>query len=97
MYLIHVRLRRLADGEPAQEMAREILATAAPGEAVEHVTVHRVSGRETVVGLFLRVRSLAVAEETAAAVCRRALSRHPAWGFVAVSCGAVLVWSLLES
>ncbi|MET9675835.1 hypothetical protein ABZY68_22465 [Streptomyces sp. NPDC006482] len=96
MYLIHVRLCRLVDGEPDQEMAREILAAAVPGEGVEHATVHRLSGREAVVGLFLRVESLVAAEKTAAAVCARALSRHPAWGFVAVSCDAVLVWSFLE-
>ncbi|MFJ4340883.1 hypothetical protein [Streptomyces sp. NPDC088915] len=96
MYLIHVRLRRPVDGEPAPEAAREILATVAPDDGVEHVTVHHVSGREAVVGLFVRAESLAVAEEAAAAVCSRALSLRPAWGYVTVSCGAVLVWPLLE-
>ncbi|WP_406063243.1 hypothetical protein OG462_32860 [Streptomyces sp. NBC_01077] len=96
MHLIHVGLCGPVHAEPAREMAREILAAAEPVEGVEHVVVHHVSYREAVVGLFLRVESLAVAEETAAAVCARALSRHPGWGYAAVSCDAVLVWPLLD-
>ncbi|MFF9501365.1 hypothetical protein [Streptomyces sp. NPDC014656] len=91
MYLVHVWLCRAVDGAPSRELAREFRAAAAPDEGVEHAVVHHVSGRETVVGLFLRRESLAAAERAAAAVCARVLIRHASWGFEAVSCEAVLM------
>ncbi|MFH8728059.1 hypothetical protein [Streptomyces termitum] len=96
MYLIHVRLCRPADGEPLAEMPGKILAEALPGEGVEHATVHVLSGREVVVGLFLRLDGLAVAEETALAVCSRVLDRHATGGFVVVSASAVPIWPFLD-
>jgi len=53
-------------------------------------------GRETVVGLFLRLDGLAAAERAAAAVCARVLDRHAAWGFAPVSCEAVLIMPVPE-
>ncbi|MER5739942.1 MULTISPECIES: hypothetical protein [unclassified Streptomyces] len=91
MYLVHVWLRRAVEGTVPRELAREFRDEAAGDEGVEHAVVHPVSGRETVVGLFLRLESLAAAERAAAAVCARVLDRHAAWGYEAVSCEVTLM------
>ncbi|MFE4590753.1 hypothetical protein [Streptomyces laurentii] len=62
------------------------------GEGLEHVSVHSDAAGGPVVGLYLTAPSLAVAERSALAVCRRALSAHTELeGFAVVSCGAVMV------
>ncbi|MFJ6408483.1 hypothetical protein ACIQK9_23480 [Streptomyces hydrogenans] len=96
MYLVHVWLCRAVEGVPPRELAEEFRAAAAPDEGVEHAVAHHVSGRETVVGLFLRLDGLAAAERAAAAVCARVLDRHAAWGFAPISCEAVLIMPALE-
>ncbi|MFH9958342.1 hypothetical protein ACH4OX_29535 [Streptomyces roseolus] len=96
MYLVHARLRRPADNEPFPWPARAFLAAAAPEEGMEHATVHHLSDREAVVGLFVRLGTLAASERAAAALCARVLSTRQAADYALVSCEAVLVWPFVE-
>ncbi|MCX5206317.1 hypothetical protein OG897_33540 [Streptomyces sp. NBC_00237] len=92
MYLVHARLRAPDGAELSAERVPLFMCCGRDGEGLEHVSVHSDAVGGPVVGLYLTAPSLAVAEHSALAVCRRALSAHTELaGFAVVACGAVLV------
>ncbi|MGW7452501.1 hypothetical protein [Streptomyces sp. NPDC054787] len=102
MYLVHVRLRAPDQTSLPPDAAQLFLGCALDGEGLEHVSAHGDAVGGPVVGFYLTAPSLALAEQTASALCRRTLLAHAslaAWAVV--SLGAALVpqhWnSLLQS
>ena len=93
MHLIQARLGpESAAASLPDDAARLFASCARPDDGVEHVVVHRDHAFRPVVGLFMACPSLAVAEERAMEVCRRAISSHDALRGVSIeTLGAVLV------
>ncbi|MFH8837193.1 hypothetical protein [Streptomyces sp. NPDC017868] len=92
MYLVHARLRGSDGATLSAETVPLFMCCSRDGEGLEHASVHSDADGSPVVGLYLTAPSLSVAELSAFAICRRALSAHPELkGFTVVSCGAVLV------
>lgn len=77
MYLVHVQLRPPAGRRLPDHVAGLVAGCIAPDEAVEHVTFHPEAVGGPVVGLFLLSTRLDEAEQTASAVCERAIATCP--------------------
>ncbi|MEU3406241.1 hypothetical protein [Streptomyces sp. NPDC006670] len=92
MYLVHARLRAPDHTSLPPDAAQLFLGCARDGEGLEHVSAHGDATGGPVVGFYLTAPSLAVAEQAASDVCRRALLAHPSLAAVdVVSFGAALV------
>lgn len=77
MYLVHLSFLPPVRGRFSDKAKEMIRSVAAPGDGLEHITVHRRRGTDPVVGLFLRSRSLTEAENTASLLWHRAVEAHP--------------------
>lgn len=98
MYLVHVQLHPASpsDDLPADTGAL-VLAAAASGDAVEHVSVHASASPHPVVGLYLIADRLADAESRAAALFRRLTADGaPLHGWSPAGVGAPLVSAFYE-
>ncbi|MGC0422786.1 hypothetical protein [Embleya sp. AB8] len=97
MYLIHARLRPRAGRALHDDTGTLVLSSARPGEGIEHVAFHPDAKPLPVLGLFVTADSLAAAEATALAVCRRAIREQDALrGIDVVGCAAPLVTAYYE-
>ena len=77
MYLVHARLLPATPGGPLPPQTGEwVLAAAAPGERVEHVTCHPDARAGPALGVYLLAAGLEQAEAVTAIVCARTLARR---------------------
>jgi len=92
MYLVHVRLRA-PRGSRLPSGAADIFASyARTGDFLEHIAVHPDAPAGPTLGYFVTASSLAVAEDTAARLSRRAVAEHPGLsGFVVVTSEVALI------
>ncbi|MFJ1705435.1 hypothetical protein [Kitasatospora sp. NPDC088346] len=78
MYLIHALLQSgPGAGELPDTTADLIRRIARPQDRVEHVSVHRRTGFDPVVGVYLLADRLEEAEDRTAVLCRRAVEELP--------------------
>ncbi|MFJ9344355.1 hypothetical protein ACIRP0_34505 [Streptomyces sp. NPDC101733] len=98
MYLVHARLRAPL-GVPLPPETRSLVRSGVREEdGIEHVAVHPHASPHPVIGLYVRVESLAAAEARAARVCRRVLrecAEFTGWSLVVAD--APLVAPFYES
>jgi hypothetical protein len=77
MYLIHAQLRSPTGAVLPEQTAELLTACAFDAEGLEHVTVHPETPSGPVLGLFLTASGLDRAEDSALALCRRAVALYP--------------------
>ncbi|MGK4580141.1 hypothetical protein [Kitasatospora sp. HPMI-4] len=98
MYLVHADLRAPhPDMALPQDIGPLIHAVAMQHEQIEHISVHRTSGPEPVLGVYLIADHLDAAEAVVATLCRRAIDTVPALrGWSTPRVGAPLVTPFYE-
>ncbi|MFD9791970.1 hypothetical protein ACFWXK_13570 [Streptomyces sp. NPDC059070] len=97
MYLVHARLRGPLGARLPGDTRSLVRAQAHEGGGIEHVAVHANASPDPVLGLYVRADSLADAEERAAEVCLRVLSRPEFGGWSLLSAQVPLVAPFYEA
>ncbi|TVZ85434.1 hypothetical protein FB157_119124 [Streptomyces sp. BK340] len=91
MHLIHVQMCASPPLGVPDGLADWLLAASEPADALEHVSVHALSGGALTLGFFHVTARLRDAERGALRLSRRAVDQGPLRGYVLQSCGGVLV------